>query len=896
MFPPIRSIGKVPMHWPVRVLVPAIAVVLAGRAAADVRVDFSRDVRPILAQHCWTCHGPDEKTREAELRLDQRAIALARKALVPGDPKSSKLVTRINAADDRKHMPPPAANKDLTDRQKQVLRDWVEQGAEYSQHWAFVPPRRPEVPAVRDPRSVRNPIDAFVVHRLDGEGLKPSPEADRATLVRRVTLDLTGLPPSPADVDAFLADPCPDAYEQLVDRLLASPRYAERLALAWLDAARYADTNGFNNDEDRTQWPWRDWLIAAFARNMPFDRFVTEQLAGDLLPGATATQKLATAFLRNQVHNTEGGIIPEEYRVEYVADRVHTTATVFLGLSLQCARCHDHKYDPISQKEYYQFFGFFNHIADKQASYSNFIGAEPFIRVPSPDQEATMRTLTSRRRALEGHLKTREAAADAAIPAWEKDLSTEDRKRLAAAGLLLRVPLDETKGTSVATTDPDVKGTVRGTAKWGRGKISGAIELDGSNYVDLGAGPSFDPDGSFSVSVWAHPTANDLLALVSKMDDGSAHRGFDVLFEAGKFSAHLVNHWPDNGLKVLTKSSFPLNAWHHVLVTYDGSKKAAGVTMYVNGKLEALDVTNDSLRDTLRTDKPLHVGRRGASLNFKGKLDDVQLFGVELTSENANQLAAGKSAELTADVLSVEPSQRTPAQQAQVKRFYLDRIDAEYPKLKAEIAAVTKQQSDLEKALPVVMVMEELPRPRDTHVLKRGQYDQRGEMVAPGVPGVFPLLKTPLANDAASPNRLDLARWLVDPSHPLTARVAVNRWWEMYFGTGLVKTVEDFGNTGEAPSHPDLLDFLATEHVRCAWDVKALHRLIVTSATYRQASGATKELLDRDPENRLLARGPRSRLRAETVRDNALAIAGLLAAKSAGRASSRISPLVCGRT
>ena len=779
-------------------------------------------------------------------------------------------------------MPPPAANKDLTDRQRRVLRDWIEQGAEYTQHWAFVAPRRPEVPAVRDPRTVRNPIDAFVLHRIEREGLRPSPDSDRATLVRRVTLDLTGLPPSPADVEAFLADRAPDAYERLVDRLLASPRYAERLALAWLDAARYADTNGFNNDEDRTQWPWRDWLIDAFAHNMPYDRFLTEQLAGDLLPGASATQKLATAFLRNQVHNTEGGIIPEEYRVEYVADRVHTTATVFLGLSLQCARCHDHKYDPISQKEYYQFFGFFNHVSDKQASYSNFIGAEPFIRVPSPDQDATMKLLADRRAALAGRLKAREAAADDAISAWEKDLSAEDRKRMAAAGLLLRVPLDETKGNSVATTDPAVKGAVRGTAKWGPGKIGGAIELDGSTFVDLGAAAAFDPDGPFSVSVWAYPTANDLLALVSKMDDGSAHRGFDVLFEAGKFSTHLVSHWPDNGLKGLTKSTFPLNAWHHVLVTYDGSKKAAGVKIYVNGKLEPLDVTNDTLRDTLRTEKPLHVGRRGASLNFKGRLDDVNLFGVELTSENANQLAAGKVPELTVSVLSVEPDKRSAAQQAQVKRYYLDRIDAEYPKLKTELAAVTKQLADLEKALPAVMVMEELPKPRDTHLFRRGQYDQPGEKVPSGVPGVFPPLKAPAANTLTAPNRLDLAQWLVDPGHPLTARVAVNRWWEMYFGTGLVKTVEDFGNTGEAPSHPDLLDFLATEHVRSGWNVKELHRLIVTSATYRQESSSTKDLLNRDPENRLLARGPRSRLRAETVRDNALAIAGLLVEKVGG--------------
>jgi Protein of unknown function (DUF1553)/Protein of unknown function (DUF1549)/Domain of unknown function (DUF4375)/Concanavalin A-like lectin/glucanases superfamily/Planctomycete cytochrome C len=862
-----------------RFLAIVIVALVASRAVADAPVDFSRDVRPILAQHCWTCHGPDEKTREAELRLDLRDNALTRKAIIPGDLKASKLVARI-AADDRKRMPPPAANKDLNDRQKQVLRAWIEQGAPYSQHWAFVPPKRPAVPAVRDPLAVRNAIDAFVLQRLDREGLKQSLEADRGTILRRVTLDLTGLPPTAAEVDAFLADKSPDAYERLVERLLASPRYAERMALGWLDAARFADTNGFNNDEDRTQWPWRDWLIGVFAANMPYDRFVVEQLAGDLIPGATPDQKLATAFLRNQVHNTEGGIIPEEYRVEYVADRVHTTATVFLGLSMQCARCHDHKYDPFTQKEYYQFFGFFNQVSDKQASYSNFIGAEPFIRVPSIDQQARQRQLSERMAQLDLKLKQRETDAVAAIPQWEKNLTAEDRKKLAGAGLLLRIPLDETKGAVVATSDAAIMGTVKGNAKWGPGKVGGSLEFDGSTYVDLGAGPAFNPDGPFSVSIWAYPAANDLLALVSKMDDGAAHRGFDVLFEAGKFSSHLVNQWPDNGLKVLTKKAFAINEWHHVLVTSDGSKKAAGVKMYVDGKLEPVDATNDTLRDTLRTEKPLHIGRRGASLNFKGKLDDVQLFGVELTAENAVQLAAGKTPELTVSVLAVAPDRRTPAQQEHVRRFYLEHVDAEYSKVKAELASVRKQLGDLEKSFPAVMVMEELPKRRDTFVLKRGQYDAVGEKVVAGVPAVFPALS--VANASGSVDRLDLAKWLVDPVHPLTARVAVNRWWEMYFGTGLVKTVEDFGNTGEAPSHPDLLDFLATELIRTGWDVKAMQRLIVTSATYRQDSRATKAAIERNPENRLLARGPRSRLRAETVRDNALAIAGLLAERVGG--------------
>jgi hypothetical protein len=868
---------------PVRLVACLPAVLLAAPArAADPPVDFARDVRPILSHHCFGCHGPDEKARQAGLRLDIRDVAIRKKAIVPHDTKASKLVSRIIDPDEDRVMPPPESKRPLSDRQKQILRAWVEQGATYAQHWAFTPPKRPTVPALNDP-TIQSPIDAFVRQRLAKEGLAPAREADKRTLIRRVTLDLTGLPPAPEEVDAFLADTAPGAYEKLVDRLLASPRYAERMALAWLDAARYADTNGFNNDEDRAQWPWRDWLIRSFAANQPYDRFVVEQLAGDLLPSPTLDQQVATAFLRNQVHNTEGGIIPEEYRVEYVADRVHTTATVFMGLSMQCARCHDHKYDPISQKEYYQFFGFFQNLSDRQAANNaGFVAAEPFIKVPSAEQQARTKALDARRAELDRRLKEREAHADAAVAVWEKNLTPGDRKKLAGAGLLLRVPLDETKGTAVATSVPAVKGTVRGTAKWAPGRTGNALDCDGNTWVEIPGGPVPDGDGPFSVSVWVYPTVSDLLAVASKMDDGAAHRGWDVLLEGGRVSSHLINHWPDNGLKVLTKGSLSMNAWHHILVTHDGSNKGAGVRIYIDGKPQETETTNDTLRATTHTDQPFHVGRRGASLPFRGKLDDVQLFGLALTADNAAQLAAGKTPDLADTLLAVPAEKRTPVQAALVRRFYLDRVDAEYGKLKADLAEAGKQKNELEKSLPAVMVMEELPKPRELFVLKRGQYDARGEAVSVGVPAIFPPLGTPVAHAPGSPNRSDLANWLVSPEHPLTARVAVNRWWQMYFGTGLVKTVEDFGTTGELPSHPHLLDWLATELVRTGWDVKAMQRLIVTSATYRQDSRITKELAERDSENRLLARGPRQRLSAETVRDNALAISGLLVERNGG--------------
>lgn len=592
----------------------AASLVPAGEPAAK-SVDFSRDIRPILAKNCWSCHGPDVASREAELRLDDQASALARKAIVPGDPAASKLLTRINATNPARLMPPPESKRSLSERERKLLHTWIQQGGQFAQHWAFVKPKKSPLPTVLAKNWTRNPIDAFVLHKLEQAGLAPSPEADRSTLLRRVSLDLTGLPPSPEAVAAFEADEAADAYERIVDRLLESPQYAERMAMAWLDLARYADTNGFNNDAERTMWPWRDWVIDAFHKNMPHDQFIVEQLAGDLLPDATQAQKVATGFLRNQVHNTEGGIIVEEYRVEYVADRVHTTATVFMGLSLQCARCHDHKYDPFSTREYYQLYAYFNEMNEPQASYGGVSSASPFLRLPSPEQTRELAAFDQQRQELEGKLK------------------------------------------------------------------------------------STPPPG-----------------------------------------------------------------------------------------------------------------------------------------------------------------------------------EAEQKTLKSELDALLKKRQEVDKHVPLVMVMaDNMTKPRATHVLKRGDYDKPGDLVRPGVPAVFP----PLPQGAPG-NRLGLAQWLVHPDHPLTARVTVNRWWQMFFGTGLVKTIEDFGQTGETPSHPELLDYLATELVHRKWNMKALHRLIVTSATYRQRSQTPESAWAKDPENRLLGRGPRQRLSAEMVRDNALAVSGLLRERVGG--------------
>jgi hypothetical protein len=594
-----------------------------GQSSGKAAIDFDRQIRPILSDNCFACHGPDKARRKADLRLDVRESALKKgTVIVPGKAAESELIERVTSDEPDFRMPPPRTGKRLTAAQVDLLRRWIDEGARWSRHWAFVPPRRPAVPPVRQAGWARNAIDRFIADRLGREGLGPSPEADRTTLIRRLTLDLTGLPPTLAEVDAFLADRSPGAYERVVDRLLASPRYGERMAVEWLDAARFADTHGYHIDSGRDMSRWREWVIAAFNRDLPFDRFTVEQLAGDLLPNATLEQKIASGFNRNHMINFEGGAIPEEYHNAYIVDRVNTTGTVWLGLTVGCAQCHDHKYDPVSQKEYYQLYAFFNNVPEKGLDGQKG-NAVPVVKAPSRFQQQEIARLAAAIKQCEKALNNLHPAADAARVRREKERLAKLRRQLAA----------------------------------------------------------------------------------------------------------------------------------------------------------------------------------------------------------------------------------------------------------------------LDKQLPTAMVMQEMDRPRDTYLLLRGQYDKRGPRVAAGVPASLP----PLPRGARA-DRLGLAQWLVAPDHPLTARVTVNRYWQMYFGTGLVKTAEDFGVQGERPSHPELLDWLATQFVQSGWDVKRLQRLIVTSATYQQSSVATRALLARDPENRLLARMPRLRLHAEFIRDQALAASGLLCGRIGGPSVSPYQP------
>ncbi len=846
---------------------------LATAARADAPVRFGRDILPILAENCFKCHGPDEKARKAKLRLDTREGAL--KVIVPGKSAGSELVRRIHAAPGDGHMPPPRSGRSLTAEQQALLTRWVDQGAPWGKHWAYEPPLRPDLPEVKDVRWPRNAIDRFVLARLEKEGLAPAAEADKATLLRRVTLDLTGLPPTLDEIDAFLADDTPGAYERVVDRLLGSPRYGERMAAAWLDGARYADTNGYQNDFARTMWPWRNWVIAAFNANMPFDRFTVDQIAGDLLPHPTLWDRIATGFNRNNRTVTEAGSIDDEWRVENNVDRVETTSTVFLGLTMGCCRCHDHKYDPIKQTEFYEFFAFFNSINEKGVYTEQPGNVPPLVAVPGPQDVEYLKQLDAAVAAAEKTVRDEEARLAERQKRWEQEHKV-------AAGQpephdwALRFPLAGSPRAEVANgqaADAVYRGG--GMPAWGDGPLGKAIRLDGRENSFLDAGQAFRPERTEAFSYGGWVKAHGPGTLLSKMDDAAAYRGFDLLLQEGGIEAHIVHTWPDNALKVRTREPWPKDTWTHVLVTYDGSGKAAGVKVYVNGKPAALEVQADGLRDSIATNQPLRLGKRSTAYALNGELTDVRFYRRTLGAKEVEAIV-----ERPVEVALATPeARRTPAQRDFLAQAFRDGHATGLAAAKQALAKARHEKAEYEKRIPTVMVMEDLPTPRDTYLLKRGRYDMpdRSRKLRPDVPSCLEPLPA-----GAPHNRLGLARWLVDPGNPLTARVTMNRYWEHYFGTGLVKTAENFGVQGEPPSHPALLDWLAVEFVHSGWDVKAMQRLIVTSATYRQASAAPAALLQRDPENRLLARGPRFRLSAEMVRDNALAVSGLLTERIGG--------------
>jgi hypothetical protein len=848
--------------------------------AADPAVQYNRDVRPILADKCFHCHGPDAAARQADLRLDVGEEATADRdghpAILPGDPAMSELIHRVTSTDDDERMPPSDSGVSLSAAEISVLRQWIEQGATYQRHWAFISPVRPALPDVAAQAWPKNAIDRFVLAKLERAGLQPSAAADPATLIRRVSLDLTGLPPTLEEIDVFERESKQDAdaaYARLIDRLLKSPRYGEHMAVSWLDAARYADTNGYFTDNDRTMWPWRDGVIHALNDNMPFDQFTIEQLAGDLLPNSTIDQNIATGFNRNHMVNNETGIIEEEFRVEYVVDRVDTTSTVWMGLTLGCARCHDHKYDPVSQKDFYRFFAFFNNVPERGLSGSAGNSA-PILKVPAGELQSRLEQVRRDMAAAEQEFATVQKELDAAQSEWEKT-AIERSLGPVSAGLVGHYTLDDEIDRSMTP------GSVTSVT----GLLGQAATFYGDGCISIPDSADFDRDDAFSFGAWIQTVSAG--CIVSKMDDAHDMRGFDVTLRKNKAIVNLVHGWNRNAIRVSTKGSIPSGRWLHLMATYDGSSTAAGVAIYLDGVSQPVEIIHDTLAGTIRNTQPLRIGRRQASASLKGMVDDVRIYDRQLSREEVAQLA---DSQLIRGVLSKPLAKRSASLKQKLRAWFVEhRADQRIANVSARLATLRQRASAMAKSLPTTMVMQDAKKPRPAFVLVRGEYDQHGEEVTAGVPEFLSMEQTaggPASqnNRAAESvnNRLDLAKWLVRSDHPLTARVTVNRLWQQLFGTGIVKTTDDFGTQGDWPSHSELLDWLATELVASGWDIKHLLRLIVTSATYRQSSDASPDDYANDPENRMLARGPRFRMTAEMLRDNALAISGLLVEKIGG--------------
>lgn len=875
------------MHRPICIVLPAVAAVIAlccgGIAEAQQRpADFNRDVRGILADNCFHCHGRDANKRKADLRLDSFEDATRDGAIVPGNTEKSALVARISSTDPDFMMPPLESKRSLDKTQIDLLTRWVAEGAVYMPHWAFIPLQEVEVPELDDPGAwMRNPIDHFVLRRLRAEGLSPAGEAAKETLLRRVTLDLSGLPPSPAEVAAFVQDPSPDAYEKVVERLLVSPAYGERMAKNWLDVARYADTYGYQNDRETKTWPWRDWVIEAFTNNLPYDDFILWQLAGDLLPNPTREQRIATAFNRLHRQTNEGGSINEEWRTEYVADRVHTFSTAFLGVTMECARCHSHKFDPVSQTEYYQLFSFFNNI-DESGLYSHFTDATPtpalLLTTPEDDTKAA---------ALKEDLwKAELAVADAraeARPRFEAWLADTGR-RIPPLAPVLHLPLDAiTDGKTENTADANAPATVAGGLALEPGVAGQALRFTGEDPVDCADAGDFDRTQPFTLALWVNVGAHVEHTVVvhkTKAASDAGSRGYELLLEEGRPAFGLTHFWPGNAIRIEAREPIPTGQWVHLAVTYDGQSKAAGAHVYQDGREVETVVIRDHLYKSIRyenqsDDATLRLGERFRDFGFKNNLmDEFEVFDRALTAVEVESLARQ---EAVGGAVARRLEGPDPARDAALLDYYCHAVDTPCQEALASLKLAWEAHNTFVSAVPELMVMQEMDKPRQAHVLARGAYDQPTEAVEPGTPESILPFRADLPR-----NRLGLAKWLLDPKNPLTARVAVNRYWQIFFGRGIVETQEDFGTQGRPPTHPDLLDWLAYQFMTSGWDLKALNRLIVTSATYRQDSSFSPDLRERDPLNQLFAHGPRNRLQAEAVRDAALAASSLLVAKVGG--------------
>ncbi len=850
-----------------------------GRAEAappaSEKVDYNFHIRPLLADRCFVCHGPDANKRKARLRLDLPDSAFSQGVIVAGKPDKSPVIARITATDSHERMPPAKSNLSLTPDEIALIRRWIAEGAEYKPHWALLQlPDAVPVPQMKTAAWPAGPLDRFILDRLDREGLTPSPPAAKEDWFRRVSFDLTGLPPAPADVDSFLADSAPGAFERVVDRLLASPHFGERLALEWLDVARYADSFGYHTDSDNHLWPWRDWVIQAFNQNLPFDRFLTWQIGGDLLPGATREQRLATAFCRLNRMTNEGGSISEEFRNEYVSDRVHTLATAILGLTLECSRCHDHKYDPFSMKDYYGLGAFFNSI-DEWGTYDKpQYRPAPTLLLPSPEQERELAALAEAVARREARLLELQRARKPAFRAW---LAGRPRAN-EIPGLVAHFPLDAaTANHKLANlTDPKNAGTTSSANTFVAGKIGRALRFAGDDSASLPpVNGSLDRGQSFTVACWLQTAEVMKQGIVLHRQGGNdaGFHGFELSFDDGRLFFALIRFWPGNAIAVRTREVLRAKDWIHVAVSYDAAGKAAGLRIYLDGKPAKTDVVRDNLTKNAEPALPRNIGlilgERFRSPGFKfGLLDDLKVFSRALTAIEVAQLHDGHS---LADAIERQD-------ELALRPYYFAVVSTDTIVASEELRQARAHLFAVQTEVSEVMTMSEMPQPRPAYVLARGNYDSpHNQPVGRETPAALPRFPA-----SAPRNRLGLARWLTDRRHPLTARVAVNRYWQLFFGRGLVATAENFGSQGMLPTHPELLDWLARGFIASGWDVKRLCKQLVLSSSYRQRSAVSRQQRERDPENLLLARGPSRRLPAEMLRDAALSSSGLLVVKLGG--------------
>ena len=849
-------------------------------AAGAEKLQFNRDVRPILAEYCFACHGPDSAARKADLRLDKRDAAVKAGAITPGDPKKSLAVERMFSAKASELMPPPKSHKVMKPAEKELLVRWIAEGAEYQAHWAFIPPTRPAMPKVSNDSWVKSPVDRFILAELDKAKLAPAPVADRRTLIRRLSLDLTGLPPTIEEADAAANDPAANWYEKYVDRLMQSPAWGEHRGRYWLDAARYADTHGIHFDNFREVWAYREWVINAFNANKKFDEFTLEQLAGDLLPNPTLDQQVASGFNRCNITTSEGGAIDEEYLVLYARDRTETTSTVWMGLTAGCAVCHDHKFDPISTKDFYSLSAFFNNTT-QGAMDGNVHNTPPIITIPKSEDRARYAVIAKEIAEYQQKTAARKNDARADFDQWLAKIKPEDlASRLPTAGLTFHAPLDQEKGNDINLTVAGKPRTInlKDGFAWEDGKLSPkAFSIKPGAAIKLDDVGDFGTKQAFSVGAWVKfPSRAQTGSIAARMEPGPGHTGWDLWYEGGKVGMHIVNKWPEDALKVITRGILnPANDWHHVFVAYDGSAKPEGVKIYIDGALQQTDVPTNSLKTAAKAKVPFTIGQRSVGDRLTSVLiQDLRVYDRSLNGPEVSNIT---SSTRIAKIVGTPADKRSQKDKDEAYAWWLVAVDAKYLELTTKVATLQQEEVAIKSRGTIAHVMNEKQQPAMAYILNRGEYDRRRDKVTPEVPKALPPIEASLPK-----NRLGLAKWLLTPEHPLTARVTVNRFWQELFGNGLVRTSGDFGITGEQPSHPELLDWLALEFREGGWDVKKFFKMLVMSAAYQQAAVTTPEKREKDPANRLLSRGPRFRMDAEMIRDYALASSGLLVKKLGG--------------